>query len=151
MAERWQSKKILVVGAGGREHALCWALAKSNSVEQVLCMPGNGGTESENKCKNEQPRAGESLEEAALRIARDARCDFAVIGPEEPLARGLADTLRGAGISAVGPGREGAMLEASKDFAKRFMARHGVACAQSETFDSARAARQYFETLKSGG
>ena len=151
MAGQGQGKKILVVGAGGREHALCWALAKSAAVEQVLCVPGNGGTASENKCKNEAPRAGESLEEAALRIARDAPCAFAVIGPEEPLAKGLADSLRAAGIPAVGPGREGAMLEASKDFAKRFMARHGVACAASQTFDSARAAKQFIETLKNSG
>jgi phosphoribosylamine--glycine ligase len=148
MAERGQNKKILVAGAGGREHALCWALAKSALVDEVLCTPGNGGTAAEKKVKNIPPRPGEGIEEAALRIAHNEQCDFAVIGPEDPLAHGLADSLRAVGIPAVGPGKEGAALEASKDFAKRFMAKHGVACAKSETFDCAREARQFIQTLK---
>jgi phosphoribosylamine--glycine ligase len=141
--------KVLVVGGGGREHAICWALAKSPRVSQVLCVPGNGGTASEAKVRNIRPFQGESLEDAALRVAARERCAFALIGPEDPLAKGLADRLRDEGIPAIGPGAKAAMLESSKDFAKRFMAKHGIACAASETFSDAELALKYI-TAKQG-
>jgi phosphoribosylamine--glycine ligase len=143
--------KVLVAGGGGREHAVCWALAKSPRVSHVLCVPGNGGTALEAKVKNIAPLSGESLEDAAVRIAAQERCDFAVIGPEDPLAKGLADRLRDAGIPAVGPGAKAAMLEASKDYAKQFMARHGVARAASQTFTDAEQALKYIRERRGEG
>ncbi|MDR1786599.1 MAG: phosphoribosylamine--glycine ligase [Spirochaetaceae bacterium] len=139
--------KALVAGSGGREHAIAWALAKSPQVSQVVCVPGNGGTAGEPKCVNVPARDGEDFDGAVCRIARRESCDFAVIGPEDPLARGLADRLRGEGIPVAGPGKDAARLESSKDFAKSFMARHGVASARSRTFLSASEARSYVETL----
>jgi phosphoribosylamine--glycine ligase len=117
-------------------------------VQLVVCVPGNGGTAREPKCRNAAPGSGESLEDAACRVAQEEAVDFAVIGPEDPLAAGLAGRLSGAGVPTVGPGKEAARLEASKDFAKQFMQRHGVACASSETFTSCADARKYVEEAK---
>jgi phosphoribosylamine--glycine ligase len=139
---------VIVVGGGGREHALCRALAQNTDIEQVVCVPGNGGTAYETKCRNGQVLPGESTDDAAVRIARSARCDFAVIGPEVPLAQGLADRLTAAGIPSVGPGKQGAALEAGKDFAKQFMVKHGIACAASTTFTESRAACEYVKNSK---
>jgi phosphoribosylamine--glycine ligase len=120
-------KRILVVGGGGRENALGWALARCPGVEQVWVAPGNGGTASVAGC---QPLAiaesdGDALQEAAL----SRQVDLVVVGPEAPLAAGLADRLRQAGLAVFGPGADGALLEASKAWAKQLMADAGVATA----------------------
>ncbi len=142
--------KALVIGSGGREHAICWALAKSPSVREVLCVPGNGGTALESKCRNINPAEhpstkSMSLENACAAIALEEKCDFVVVGPEEPLAKGVANLLWDAGIPVVGPKSHGAALEASKDLAKEFMQRHGVACGKSKTFTDEAAARAYVQ------
>ncbi len=142
--------KILVVGSGGREHTISWKLAQSEKVEQVICVPGNGGTEFEAKCKNVNPKdilelENLSLNEAAAKIAKDEKVDFAVIGPEDPLAEGIADKLWEEGIPTVGPKSKGAALEASKDLSKVFMKKYGVACADSETFTDKEKAVEYIK------
>ena len=105
--------KVLGVGNGGREHAIAWKLAESKDVKEVVCVPGNGGTAYEDKCVNIAPEGGNYVE-----IARREGCSLAVIGPENPLAEGLADEFWAAGIPAVGPKKAAAQLEASKGFAK---------------------------------
>lgn len=142
--------KVMVVGSGGREHAICWALAKSPRVDTVVCVPGNGGTAYEAKCVNLDPDAygcppqqGEL--ERFVYIAKQEGCTLAVIGPEAPLAAGLADMLEEAGIPAVGPRKQAAQLEASKDAAKRFMKKYGVSCAKSESFCDPAQAHKYID------
>lgn len=120
-------RRILVVGGGGRENALGWALARCPGVERVWVAPGNGGTASVVGC---QPLAIEESDGVALQqAALSHRVDLVVVGPEAPLAAGLADRLRRAGLAVFGPGADGALLEASKAWAKQLMAEAGVATA----------------------
>ena len=140
--------KVLVIGSGGREHTIAWRLAQSNRVSEVICVPGNGGTAHEAKCKNIDPKENPalqnlSLNEVAVSVAKSEKVDFAVIGPEDPLAEGIADALWQAGIPTVGPKAKAAALEASKDLSKVFMKKYGVACADSETFTEKETALAY--------
>ena len=142
--------KIAVIGNGGREHAIAWKLAQSPSVTNVICIPGNGGTAFENKCININPSECEYLNgatgnDAYVAIAKHENCTMAVIGPENPLADGVADAFWNEGIPAVGPKKNAAQLEASKDLAKEFMAKYGVACAESKTFTDKDKALAYVE------
>lgn len=127
--------KVLVIGSGGREHAIAWRLAQSPKIDEVVCVPGNGGTASEKKCRN--------VNKEPLEAALAEKVDFAVVGPEDPLAEGIADKLWDSGIPAVGPKKKGAALEASKDLSKIFMKKYGVACADSETFTDEESALEY--------
>lgn len=137
-------KKIIVVGSGGREHAIAWRLAQSPSVEEIVCVPGNGGTCNEAKCSNVPLDEAKGLPgNPYVEIAKKHACDFAVIGPEDPLAVGLADEFWKAGIPCVGPKYAGAQLEASKDLAKAFMKKYSVAAPASETFTDKNAALEY--------
>jgi phosphoribosylamine--glycine ligase len=129
--------KLLILGAGAREHALAWKLARSPEVREILCAPGNGGTAREVKCSNvvlprREGRADHDHGSLAA-FARNAGVDLVVVGPEAPLVAGVADTLREADIPVVGPGREAARLEGSKAFAKEFMRRNQVPTARSVT------------------
>jgi phosphoribosylamine--glycine ligase len=130
--------KILVVGSGGREHAMAWKLAQPERVTKVWVAPGNGGTAVEPKCENAPPGLGDPAEaagqEALIAFARREGIALAVVGPEVPLAEGIVDRFRAAGLAIVGPDKQAARLEASKGFSKSFMARHGVRAARSETF-----------------
>ena len=123
--------RVLVVGGGGREHALCWGLARSPLVEQLHAAPGNAGIASVATC---HAAAADDVE-AQLRLAEELDADLVVVGPEAPLVAGLADELRTRGRRAFGPGRDGARLEGSKAFAKDLMVRHGIATARAATFD----------------
>ncbi len=137
-------KKIIVVGSGGREHAIAWRLAQSPSVESIVCVPGNGGTCNETKCSNVPLDEAKGLPgNPYVEIAKKHACDFAVIGPEDPLAVGLADEFWKAGIPCVGPKYAGAQLEASKDLAKAFMKKYSIAAPASETFTEKDAALEY--------
>ena len=142
--------KIIVVGSGGREHAICWKLSQSPLVSEIICSPGNGGTAFEHKCRNIDPASCSYLRgiksiASYVQIAQHEQCDVAVIGPEDPLAEGIADAFWNAGIPCVGPKAKAAQLEASKDYAKTFMHKYGIACAESETFISEDAANAYID------
>ena len=118
------------------ELLLIWEdLHQSSKIEEVICVPGNGGTADEAKCKN--------MNGDAVEIAKNEKVDFAVVGPEDPLSEGIADKLWAAGIPTVGPKKQGAALEASKDLSKVFMEKYGVACAASKTFTDKKGALEY--------
>ena len=139
-------EKIILVGSGGREHAIAWRLAQSPLVKEIVCVPGNGGTSNEEKCRNVSLDEAKGLDENPyIAIAKKYGCDFAVIGPEDPLADGLADEFWTAGIPCVGPKKAAAQLEASKDFAKAFMKKYSVAAPASETFTEQAAAIEYVQ------
>src|SRR5688572_1893585 len=124
---------VLVVGGGGREHALCWGLARSPVVEQLHASPGNAGIASLATC---HAAAADDVE-AQLRLADELDADLVVVGPEAPLVAGLADELRARGRRAFGPGRAAARLEGSKAFAKDLMLRARIPTARAATFDRA--------------
>ena len=130
---------ILVVGGGGREHALAWKLAQSDRVQMIYVAPGNGGTARDRRLKNVP-----ITEPAALAdFAEQMGIAFTVVGPEAPLAAGIVDVFRARGLRIFGPTRAAAQLESSKDYAKAFMKRHGIPTADYETFTDAAAARDY--------
>jgi phosphoribosylamine---glycine ligase len=134
--------KILVIGSGGREHALAWKLVQSPRVSQVFVAPGNGGTALEDGLVNVPLTEIPSLVEF---VRRDADIAFTVVGPEAPLAAGVVDAFRAAGLKIFGPTQAAAQLESSKDFAKQFMARHGIPTAAFGTFTDAAAAHAYID------
>ena len=131
--------KILVVGSGGREHALAWKLAQSSKIQLVYVAPGNGGTALDPRMKNISITDPASLAE----FARNEGIAFTVVGPEAPLAAGIVDLFRSHNLKIFGPTRDAAQLESSKDFAKAFMLRHGIPTAQYQTFSDANAAHDY--------
>ncbi len=133
--------KLLVIGSGGREHAIAWSLARSPRVSRVYVAPGNAGTAREDGVFNVDATAIPDLVRFATREAIHAT----VVGPEAPLAAGVVDAFREAGLRIFGPTRAAAQLESSKDFAKRFMARHAIPTAGHATFTDARAAHAHLE------
>jgi phosphoribosylamine--glycine ligase len=118
--------KILVVGSGGREHALAWKLARERGVSSVVCAPGNPGIAGVARCVAADPGRPDEL----LAVAERERVDLTVVGPELPLSRGVVDRFAAAGLAIVGPTQAAAELESSKAFAKAFMSRHGVPTAR---------------------
>jgi len=133
--------KVLVIGSGGREHALAWKLAQSPKVTRVLVAPGNAGTAREPLLENVAVTAVPDLVE----LARREQVQFTVVGPEAPLAAGVVDAFRAAGLPIFGPTKGAAQLESSKDFAKRFLARHGIPTAKYRTFSDSAAAHAYVD------
>ena len=131
--------KILVIGSGGREHALAWRLAQSPRVEKVYVAPGNAGTADTPNLEN---LAISDLNELAD-FATSNDIAFTVVGPEAPLAKGVVNIFRDRGLKIFGPTKEAAQLESSKDFAKAFMKRHGIPTAEYETFTDVEAAHAY--------
>ncbi|MFZ0036609.1 MAG: phosphoribosylamine--glycine ligase [Candidatus Acidiferrales bacterium] len=136
--------KILVIGSGGREHALVWKLKQSASVEKIWCAPGNGGISLDADCVPADLRDVRGLCELARRL----KPDLIVVGPELPLVLGLADELRAMGFAVVGPGETGAQFEGSKIFAKNFMERNGIPTARVYgTFESSSDARKALDKV----
>jgi phosphoribosylamine--glycine ligase len=131
--------KVLVVGGGGREHALAWRLAASQRVQRVYVAPGNGGTARDRRLRNVPITAHDALADFVV----TEKIELTVVGPEAPLAAGLVDLFRARGLRVFGPTRAAAQLEASKDFAKAFMTRHGIPTARYQTFTSAPEARAF--------
>ena len=134
--------KILVIGPGGREHALAWRLAQGAKVQKVYVAPGNAGTALEDGVENVALTAIPDL----IEFAKREEIYMTVVGPEAPLAAGVVDAFRAAGLKIFGPTKAAAQLESSKDFAKRFMVRHHIPTAFFETFSDIKAARAYVET-----
>jgi len=124
--------KVLIVGGGGREHALAWKCAAAPRVSEVLVAPGNAGTAAEPRVRNVGIAAEDTA--ALLRLARAERVDLTIVGPEAPLVAGIVDDFAAAGLSCFGPRRDAARLEGSKAFAKEFLRRHGIPTARSATF-----------------
>ncbi len=133
--------KLLVIGSGGREHALAWKLAKSPRVSRVLVAPGNAGTAREEGVVN----VGATTNAELVALAKDEQVGLTVVGPEAPLAAGVVDAFRAEGLAIFGPTKAAAQLESSKDFAKRFMARHGIPTAHHATFTEAKAAHAHVD------
>jgi phosphoribosylamine--glycine ligase len=131
--------KLLVIGSGGREHALAWKLTQSPRVQKVYVAPGNGGTATENGVENIAITKTEDL----VSFCRKEKIHLTVVGPEAPLAEGVVDAFRDAGLRIFGPTRAAAQLEASKDFAKSFMVRHKIPTALHKTFDNAADAKAF--------
>lgn len=135
---------ILVLGGGGREHAISWALAKSPRCTELYVAPGNGGTA--NIARNVKDLNAEDAQ-AVLAFAQAHNIELVVIGPEAPLVAGVADVLREAGIPVFGPDAQGAQLEGSKTYSKRFMDANGIPTARYQSFTDATSARAYCEEL----
>ena len=133
--------KLLVIGSGGREHAMAWRLAQSPGLQKVYVAPGNAGTAREHELENLAITDPVALAD----FAEKEKIYLTVVGPEAPLAAGIVNTFRARGLKIFGPTREAAQLESSKDFAKRFMARHGIPTAEFETFSDSAAAHAYIE------
>jgi len=131
--------KLLVIGSGGREHTLAWKLAQSPRVQKVYVAPGNGGTATEPAVQNVPLTDFPAL----IAFAKRERIQLTVVGPEAPLAAGIVDAFREAGQRIFGPTRTAAQLEASKEFAKQFMVRHGIPTARHAAFSSPDEAKAY--------
>ncbi|WP_024304402.1 phosphoribosylamine--glycine ligase [Pseudogulbenkiania sp. MAI-1] len=133
--------KVLVIGSGGREHALAWRIAKSPRVSKVFVAPGNAGTELDPHLTNVAISAIPEL----VAFVKQEKVELTVVGPEAPLAAGVVDAFRAEGLKIFGPTQYAAQLESSKDFAKAFMKRHGIPTAGYETFTDAAAAHAYVD------
>lgn len=133
--------KLLLIGSGGREHAIAHTLAKSPKVDKIYVAPGNGGTAIENKCENINIT---DLDELAA-FAKENDIYLTVVGPEDPLTRGITDKFKSQGLRIFGPDKAGAQLEGSKSFSKEFMKKYGVKTAEYAVFTDADEAKKYLE------
>ncbi|GAA0123217.1 phosphoribosylamine--glycine ligase [Clostridium faecium] len=133
--------KILLIGNGGREHALAWKMSQSSLVEKIYCAPGNGGTAFENKCENVNLKNTNEY----LAFAYENKIDLTVVGPEIPLCEGIVDIFKAYDLKIFGPSKKAAKLEGSKSFSKAFMKKYGVKTAEYESFNDPSAALKYIE------
>jgi phosphoribosylamine--glycine ligase len=143
--------KILVIGSGGREHALVWKLAQSLHVAQMWCAPGNAGIAEERLAKNPSPvtcvNLGAEDLPKLLFFAQEQKVDLTVVGPDNPLALGIVDLFQKSGLRIWGPNKQAAQFEASKVFSQRFMERHGIPTARAGTFADAVEAAKFAAAL----
>lgn len=134
--------RILVIGSGGREHTIVWKLKQSPRVQALFCAPGNGGIAQQARCLPVSPEDANAITD----LVRQEKIDMVVVGPEAPLASGLADQLKASGISVLGPLQTAAQLESSKVFAKDFMTRYGIPTAPYETYRDPNVALNYLKS-----
>ena len=134
--------KVLVVGSGGREHAICWKLAQSPKVTQLYCAPGNGGIAKLAQCVSIKATDVDTM----VAWAKENAMDFVVVAPDDPLALGMVDALEAAGIPAFGPRKNAAIIEASKAFSKELMKKYHIPTAKYETFTDMDAAMAYVDS-----
>ncbi|SVE41287.1 uncharacterized protein METZ01_LOCUS494141, partial [marine metagenome] len=137
------TNKILVVGGGGREHALSWKLAQSKHVDTVFVAPGNPGTSNEAKIVNIEIKATEI--EQLIHFAKNESIDLVVVGPEDPLVAGIVDEFTKIDIKCFGPTAKAAQLEGSKTFAKRFMQKYRIPTAAYQSFSDPHSAKEYLK------
>src|SRR3990172_6662503 len=133
--------KILIIGGGGREHALAWKITQSHKAEKIFVAPGNAGSAREPKCENVAVAAEDV--DGLLRFARQNKIDLTVVGPEAPLVLGVVDKFRAAGLRIFGPTKNAAQLEGSKAFTKDFLARHKISTAAYGNFTDVAAAETF--------
>lgn len=139
-----QKMKVLIVGSGGREHAIAWKAAKSSRVDKIYCAPGNAGISEIAECVN----IGAMEFDKLAAFAKEQNIDLTVIGMDDPLVGGIVDVFEQEGLRVFGPKKNAAILEGSKAFSKDLMKKYGIPTAEYETFDSPEAAMQYLETSK---
>ncbi|MCI1944072.1 phosphoribosylamine--glycine ligase [Clostridium luticellarii] len=133
--------KVLVIGSGGREHAICWKIAQNPRVDRVFCAPGNGGIEIEDKCSNLNITDIDELRD----FASEEKVALTVVGPEVPLTEGIVDKFKEKGLSIFGPSSKAALLEGSKIYSKNFMRKYGIKTAEYADFDDIDKALEYIE------
>lgn len=136
--------KVLIVGSGGREHAIAWKVAQNDVVEKIYCAPGNGGTAVENKCENISITDIKAL----LSFAKENNIDMTIVGPEVPLIDGIVDEFKNAGLKIFGPSSQAAMLEGSKAYSKAFMKKYGIKTAAYEVFEDKDSALTYLKSCE---
>lgn len=136
--------KVMIVGGGGREHAIAWAVAKSPRAEKIYAAPGNAGIAEVAECVDISVMDKEKL----VAFAKDHRVDFVIVGPDDPLAAGVADAFLDAGIKTFGPRKNAAVIEASKAFSKDLMKKYGIPSAKYETFDDPDQAYAFLKTIQ---
>src|SRR5436190_5068421 len=143
--------RLLVIGSGGREHALVWKLAQSPHVTRMWCGPGNAGIQQEQTEKTKRPvecvNVGAEDLPGLLAFAQEKKPDLTVVGPDNPLALGIVDLFENNGLRIWGPNQKAAQFEASKVFSQQFMLRHGIPTARAETFTDPKAARDFAANL----
>lgn len=133
--------KILLIGSGGREHAIAWKLSQDNRIEKIFCAPGNGGTALENKCENVEIKTNDF--DALAKFAKSQNVYMTVVGPEDPLAEGIVDFFEKENLKIFGPQKEAARIEASKSFCKEVMVKAGIPTAFYETFTDFESAKNF--------
>lgn len=133
--------KLLLIGSGGREHALAWKMAQNPKVEKIYVAPGNGGTAIQEKCENIDITDIDQL----VQFAKQNVIDITIVGPEEPLTKGIVNTFKEEGLKIFGPAKNGAMLEGSKSFSKDFMKKYGIKTATYEVFTKSEDALSYLK------
>ena len=135
--------KVLVVGSGGREHALAWKISKSNLVSEIFVAPGNGGTEIEESIQNISIDSNDI--EGLSNFAKKSGIDLTIVGPEDPLVNGITDKFQNEGLLCFGPSKDAARLEGSKEFMKDFLLRNEIPTASYETFTDSEKAINYIK------
>lgn len=133
--------KVLVVGGGGREHAICWKLKQSSKVSELFCAPGNGGIAAVAKCCDVKATDIEGM----IALAREIKPDMVVVAPDDPLVMGMVDAMEQAGFRAFGPNKAAAVIEGSKSFSKELMKKYSIPTAKYEVFASSKDAIDYVE------